>query len=58
MSISRHRILSPTLFCVAGIAALAFALSACNTTRGVGADIEAAGDTIEEIADEAEDELE
>lgn len=35
-----------------------FALIAgCNTTRGIGEDVEAAGDTIEEVAEEAEDEL-
>jgi predicted small secreted protein len=32
------------------------ALSACNTTRGVGRDIEATGDAIEDRADEAMDE--
>jgi predicted small secreted protein len=32
------------------------ALSACNTTRGVGRDIEATGDAIEDEADEAMDE--
>lgn len=58
MSISKYKMTLPTPLCVAAVTALAFALSACNTTRGVGADIEAAGDTIEEVADEAEDELE
>jgi predicted small secreted protein len=32
------------------------ALSACNTTRGVGQDVEATGDAIEDEADEAMDE--
>lgn len=36
---------------------LLFALSACNTTQGFGEDVEAAGDAIEETAEEAEDEL-
>ncbi|MEJ8567188.1 entericidin A/B family lipoprotein [Elongatibacter sediminis] len=33
-------------------------VTACNTTRGVGQDIEAAGDAIEDAADEAEEEIE
>ena len=32
-------------------AALAFAMSACNTMRGVGQDVESAGRGIEEAAD-------
>jgi len=31
------------------------ALSGCNTTEGVGEDIEAAGDAIEDAADDAND---
>lgn len=33
------------------IALLSLSLSACNTTRGVGQDIEALGDNIEDAAD-------
>lgn len=33
-------------------------LTACNTTEGLGQDVEAAGDMIEETAEETEDELE
>jgi predicted small secreted protein len=33
------------------VAALAFAMSACNTMRGVGEDVESAGRGIEEAAD-------
>jgi len=33
------------------------ALSGCNTVRGVGQDVEATGDTISDVAAEAEDEL-
>ena len=33
-------------------------LAACNTTKGVGQDIEAAGEIIEDTAAEAEEELE
>ena len=33
-------------------------LAGCNTTRGVGQDVQAAGDAIEETAEEAEEELE
>ena len=32
-----------------------FAASACNTTRGVGQDIEATGDAIEDTAEDAMD---
>lgn len=38
------------------IAALSL-LSGCNTTRGIGEDVEAAGEKIEEVAEEAQDEL-
>ena len=31
-----------------------FALSACNTTEGVGEDIEAAGDAIDDAAEDAQ----
>jgi len=36
---------------------LAGALSACNTTRGLGEDVEAAGEGIQDVADDAKDEL-
>lgn len=36
---------------------MAFGLSGCNTTQGLGEDVEAAGEAIEETAEEAEDEL-
>lgn len=41
------------------ILVILFALtqSACNTVRGVGQDVEAAGDAIGDLADEAEEEL-
>lgn len=32
-------------------------LAGCNTVRGVGQDVEAAGDAIGDLADDAEDEL-
>lgn len=38
-------------------ALLGLGLTACNTTQGLGEDVEAAGDAIEDTADEAEDEL-
>ena len=47
--------ISPTL--AAPGVLLLFALSACNTTQGLGEDVEAAGDVIEDTAEEAEDEL-
>lgn len=34
---------------------VAFATSACNTTRGVGQDVEATGDAIEDTAEDAMD---
>ncbi len=33
-------------------------IAGCNTTRGIGQDVEAAGEEIEEVAEEAEEELE
>jgi predicted small secreted protein len=30
----------------------------CNTTRGIGQDVEAAGEGLEEVAEETEEELE
>lgn len=33
------------------------ALGACNTTRGVGKDVEAAGEGIQNAADEVEEEI-
>lgn len=44
-----------------GLAALAcaiaapLALAACNTTKGVGKDVEAAGEGIQEVADDTKD---
>ena len=37
---------------LASVAALLIGISACNTVEGVGEDIEAAGDAIEDEADE------
>lgn len=37
---------------------LGLAAAGCNTVEGVGEDIEAAGDAIEDSADETENELE
>lgn len=37
---------------------MAGALSACNTTRGFGEDVEATGDGIQKAAEETEEELE
>jgi entericidin B len=34
------------------------ALGACNTTRGLGEDVEAAGEGIQEAAEEVEEEIE
>lgn len=33
-------------------------ITGCNTTRGLGQDVEAAGEGLEEVAEEAEEELE
>lgn len=41
------------LFC----ALFAFGLTACNTTAGVGRDIEATGDAIEDAAESAKDKM-
>jgi len=40
-----------TIFFAGGIAG-------CNTTRGIGQDVEAAGEGIEEVAEETEEEFE
>ncbi len=37
------------------IGLLSLSLTACNTTRGVGQDIEATGEAIEEAAEDAKD---
>lgn len=42
--------ISVSLFALSGLA-----LAACNTSKGVGQDIEALGDNIEDAADEAAD---
>ncbi len=44
-----------TFACFAAL--FAIAIGGCNTTRGIGQDIEAAGETIEKVADETEDRL-
>lgn len=36
---------------------LTAAIAGCNTTRGVGQDIEATGEKIEELAEDAKDKL-
>ncbi len=46
-----------TFACFAALFAIAIAIGGCNTTRGIGQDIEAAGETIEKVADETEDRL-
>jgi len=33
-------------------------IAGCNTTRGIGQDVEAAGEGLEEVAEETEEELE
>ena len=33
-------------------------LAACNTTRGLGQDVEAAGEEVQDIADNAEEQIE
>lgn len=39
------------------IAFASFGLSGCNTTQGIGEDVEAAGEYVEETAEEVEDDL-
>lgn len=43
------------VFYLLALILVAFAASACNTTRGFGQDVEATGDTIEDTADDAMD---
>ena len=40
---------------IAGMGASAAVMTACNTTEGVGEDIEAAGDAIDDAAEDAND---
>lgn len=48
------RILTTLIFTIL----FAGAIAGCNTTRGIGQDVEAAGEGIEEVAEETEEELE
>lgn len=43
------------VFYLLALILVAFAASACNTTRGFGQDVEATGDAIEDTADDAMD---
>lgn len=43
---------------IALAALLGLSQTACNTTRGVGEDVEAAGEGIQDLAEDAEDEIE
>lgn len=38
--------------------ALMFGLTACNTMRGAGEDVEAAGEGVQDVSEDTEDELE
>lgn len=38
-------------------AMFAFSIAGCNTTAGLGRDIEATGDKIEEVAEDTKDEI-
>lgn len=49
--LKRTAVIAAALCGVAGVSML----SACNTTEGVGEDIEAAGDAIDNAADDAND---
>ena len=42
---------------VLSVSLAAVALAACNTTRGVGEDVEATGEAVQDAAQSAEDEL-
>lgn len=54
-SLSRISNLATVLGLAAAI--MVVGLTGCNTTQGFGEDVEAAGDVIEDAAEEAEDEL-
>ena len=43
---------------IAFFGSLLLGIGGCNTTEGLGQDVEAAGEAIEDAAEEAEDELE
>jgi predicted small secreted protein len=51
-SAETHRELVTALI-IAGLMTAGAVLSACNTTEGVGEDIEAAGDSIDDAAEDA-----
>ena len=36
---------------------IGFAVTGCNTTRGIGQDVKATGEAIEEVAEETKEEL-
>lgn len=50
--------MNPELRIVCLTVASCLLLGGCNTTRGLGQDVEAAGEAIEETAEEVEDEIE
>ena len=46
-----------TTLITAVLALFALGIAGCNTTRGLGQDIEATGETIEDVANDAKDRL-
>ena len=50
-----HKEVSLKVLYLLALMLVAFAASACNTTRGLGQDVEATGDAIEDEADETMD---
>ncbi len=46
-----------TILTTALLALFALGITGCNTTRGLGQDIEATGETIEDVATDAKDRL-
>lgn len=46
-----------TKITVPALALAAFFLSACNTVEGVGRDVQAGGQAVEDVAQDTEDEL-
>lgn len=47
-----------TLFYTMLLFASGFSLAACNTTRGLGQDVEATGEAVQDVAENTEEQIE
>ncbi|HQY88311.1 MAG TPA: entericidin A/B family lipoprotein [Tepidisphaeraceae bacterium] len=51
----KYAIVARRFFGVCALCMMAISMFGCNTTKGVGRDIEATGDAIEDAAEDADD---